>query len=74
MERILDLINRFSPQWAENLRVSTEGRLKDAVDSVVDLRNQIAHGRSVGVTYVRIKDYYGRITEVIDLVDKESKS
>jgi RiboL-PSP-HEPN len=71
MERILELTSRFSPEWAASLRAQTDGRLKDAVDSVVSLRNQIAHGQSVGVTYSRIKDYYEHVSEVLDLLDTQ---
>jgi hypothetical protein len=41
---------------------------KDAVDSVVSLRNSIAHGQSVGITYIRVLRYYEQIQKVIDHV------
>ena len=46
------------------------GERKDALDSVIANRNSIAHGESVGLTYMRINDYYKRIGEVIDFVDE----
>lgn len=51
------------------LELATEGRLKDAVDSVVSNRHQIAHGRSVGLTFVTIQGYYAGVVEVIDLIE-----
>ncbi len=42
--------------------------LKDAIDSIVSLRNRIAHGESVGITYIRILEYYQRANRVIDFL------
>ena len=39
---------------------------KDAVDSIVSLRNAIAHGGAAGITYSRIKGYYALVQRVID--------
>jgi hypothetical protein len=69
MEKVLELTRRFNPEWEVSLRVATEGELKDSVDSVVAVRNQIAHGRSVGITYVRIRRYYDDIEKVIALIN-----
>ena len=51
MEKILQLTGLFSKEWANELRLETEGELKDAVDSIANNRNQIAHGGSVGISY-----------------------
>lgn len=67
-ERLLQLIGSFDPKWRIELEKFIDGARKDALDSVVDLRNKIAHGESVGVTYVRIREYYQRIAEIIDYV------
>lgn len=69
MGKILDLTRAFNPQWANQLEAATEGQLKDAVDSVVANRNQIAHGRDVGITYARIKDYYEDVIQVVNLIE-----
>jgi hypothetical protein len=70
MGKILDLARAFNPLWADELATATEGELKDAVDSIVANRNQIAHGRDVGITYIRMKNYYERAIKVVDLVEK----
>ncbi len=69
MGKILDLTRAFNPQWANQLEVATEGQLKDAVNSVVANRIQIAHGRDVGITYARIKDYYEDVIQVVNLIE-----
>ncbi len=69
MEKILTLIGEFSQEWSDEFRTETEGELKDAVDSVVSNRHLIAHGRSVGVTYSNMKDWFERVCEVIVIVE-----
>ncbi len=70
MGKILELTRAFNPLWADELKIAAEGELEAAVDSVVANRNQIAHGRDVGITYVRIKNYYKDVIEVVDLIEK----
>jgi len=69
MGKILELTRAFNPQWANQLEAATEGELKDAVDSVVANKNQIAHGRDVGITYARIKGYYEDVIQVVNLIE-----
>jgi hypothetical protein len=69
MGKILDLTRAFNSQWANQLEVATEGQLKDAVNSVVANRIQIAHGRDVGITYARIKGYYEDVIQVVNLIE-----
>jgi len=70
MGKILELTRAFNPLWADELDTATEGELKDAVDSVVANRNQIAHGKDVGITYTRIKNYYEDTIRVVDLIEE----
>ena len=70
MGKIIELTRAFNPQWANELEAATEGGIKDAVDSIVANRNQIAHGRDVGITYIRMKNYYERAIKVVDLIEK----
>jgi hypothetical protein len=67
-QKLYALIGDFDPSW----RVALEGYVADerkaAVDSVVALRNQIAHGKSVGVTYQTIRADYARVQEVVDFI------
>jgi hypothetical protein len=74
MERILQVCRAFDQDWAEHLAAETVGARKDAVDSVVNNRNRIAHGENVGISYVRIKEYYDRVVEVIELIDVQSNA
>lgn len=70
MAKILTVIGEFSTQWREDVESATNGRLADAVNSVVANRHLIAHGRNVGITYVRIKDYFASVLKVVELIDE----
>lgn len=67
-QRIQELLGSFDDGW----RAAMEGCLveerKDAVNSVVALRNAVAHGQSVDLTYQRIAEYYGRVQKVIERI------
>ena len=41
---------------------------KDALDSVVGLRNNIAHRGTANVTYQRVAEYYVKVQLVVDRV------
>ena len=64
--RIIQLFGNFDPDWAVDLESFLVDQRKDAVDSVVANRHNIAHGRSVGLTMARVKSYYDRVKEVVD--------
>jgi hypothetical protein len=70
MQKILDLAGLFSQQWKEELNnMATE--VKDAVDSIANNRNKIAHGEDVGITYSRIKEYYQRALKVVEFIENQ---
>jgi hypothetical protein len=70
-EKVYKLLGAFQPAWAEQFRLKRTDTQKAALDSVVANRNQIAHGGSVGLTLARMKDYYGEIVAVLNLIEKE---
>ena len=63
--KIIQFLGAFDSGW----RVSIEDYLVDekkaAIDSIYGLRNNIAHGISVGITYTRMKSYYATIKDVV---------
>ena len=60
-QRLVTLLGSFDPDWRKDMELYLIDELKDAVDSIVSLRNSISHGHSVGVTIVRVVDYYNRV-------------
>lgn len=70
-ERIYQLLGSFRPAWAEVFRKRRSDAQKAALDSVVANRNRIAHGQSVGLTLVRMSEYYREIVTIIDFIERE---
>lgn len=68
--KILELLRGFDPVWAESVEQFMGDERKDAVDSIVNNRHQIAHGQSVGISYVTIKKYYEKAAEVVDFIEQ----
>ena len=54
-EKIEVVARSFDAHWAAALKIylDEDGR-KDAIDSVMNNRNQIAHGKDVGITIPRV--------------------
>jgi hypothetical protein len=69
MEKIVSLAGAFNEIWRDELKQVTDGELKDAVDSIVNNRNNIAHGRNSDITFGRMEEYYRKAVKVIDLVE-----
>jgi len=71
-ERILQLARAFDSQWATELEERIEqDELADAINSIVTTRNSIAHGENVGITYIRIREYYSKAVELVDLIQNQ---
>lgn len=71
MERILQLSGSFNPQWRNDIEQNIQPDVKDAVNSIMNLRNQIAHGEDAGIGYVTIKSYYDRVLTLIDFLRQQ---
>lgn len=67
-QRLVGLLATFDDGWRVDLEGFLVDEKKDAVDSIVDLRNSISRGRPVGVTLSRVKEYYREIRVVVDRV------
>src|SRR5438552_3829877 len=49
-EDILVTVGRFDPEWRDYIEENTSSEVKDAIDSLVNNRNQISHGGQVGIS------------------------
>jgi hypothetical protein len=56
--KILDLLSHFSIQWRDDFLAALSDEEKAAIDSVVSNRNQIAHGRNVGISPEPMTRYF----------------
>lgn len=65
-EKMGQFLNSFSSRWKDAFDKCLLDKEKDAIDSVVANRHQIAHGGNVGVSYVSIKEWHKDIKHVIE--------
>ena len=57
-EEILKLVGSFDKGRANELKGFFRGRIKESVDGVITLRNQIAHGESAPATIAKVKTQF----------------
>jgi hypothetical protein len=67
-ERLVQLFGSFDSDWQKDLESTIVDEYKAAVDSVVALRHQVAHGANGGITMTRIREYYDRVKYVVEYV------
>ena len=55
--------------WRNDLDEFLTTQRRDDLDSLVDKRNDVAHGLSTRITHVRLKQYYAPVVEEVDLLE-----
>jgi len=67
-QRLVDLLARFHADWRKDIEVFLVDERKDAVNSIISLRNAIAHGQPIEVTVNRVRRYYDAIQTVVERI------
>ena len=67
-KEIGNFLNSFNSEWKEKFETILTDEEKDSVDSVVANRHQIAHGHNVGVSFVRVNDWYKNIKKAVEKI------
>lgn len=67
-EKLGVFLNSFNNEWREKYELLVTDEEKAAIDSVVANRHQIAHGQNVGVSYVRVNEWYKNVKKVVEKV------
>jgi hypothetical protein len=70
-QRLCELAGDFDSGWRQNLEGFLEGERKDAIDSVIANRHQIAHGSDVGLTYRRISTYFAHVADTVEFLEHQ---
>jgi hypothetical protein len=66
VQNVIDLLGSFDPDWRTDLESYLVDQYKDAVNSIVNLRHTVAHGRFTGVTMVSVQNYYQHVKQVVE--------
>lgn len=67
-KKIRELLSQFNEKWKLEYEKIISDEQKEAIDAVIANRHNIAHGRDVGLTYIRMKNYYEYTIQVISLI------
>ncbi|CAN2040137.1 RiboL-PSP-HEPN domain-containing protein [Candidatus Magnetomoraceae bacterium gMMP-15] len=70
-ERIVQITRSFKKSWGKKLKqfISEENR-GDAIDSIMQNRHLIAHGKYSGITVARVSQYMSKAIEVLEYTEK----
>ena len=74
--RFVEVARSFSPRWGDQLEEYLDldtyrGSRKNALDSIMNNRNQIAHGGSVGITVHYVRNYLDLSVEVLEFIEDQ---
>jgi len=71
-DKLVQTTQSFDASWATALVnfMDDNGR-KDAIDSIMNHRHLIVHGKNAGISYVQVTDYLKRAVEVIEFIETQ---
>jgi RiboL-PSP-HEPN len=69
----IEVAKSFKVSWGAELEtyIDQDGR-KDAINSIMANRHQIAHGKQSGITVARVSAYLNKIEEVLNFIEKQT--
>ena len=70
--RFVDTARRFDTAWADELEKFLDengGRRRDSIDSIMNNRNQIAHGGNAQVSVGRIREHLPNCIQVVEFIE-----
>jgi len=70
-EPLCQLVGQFDSEWDSELRDYMEGERWDALGSVIRNRNKISHGDTVSLGFVQMKEWYDRVVEIINYIERQ---
>lgn len=74
--KIVKVLEQFDIVWSSDYisKIESRGRIqneiKDSIDSLVQNRHDIAHGKSVGIGYVNVKKYFEKVQIALEIIDE----
>ncbi|GAX34721.1 HEPN domain-containing protein [Nodularia sp. NIES-3585] len=68
--RITEILGKFSETWQREFTNQIDDEIKNSIDSVVTNRNTIAHGRSVGMTYNSVFNWYKNVKKAVKILEE----
>ena len=74
--RFVQVARSFSQEWGQSLEEflnANNGERKNAIDSIMNNRHQIAHGRNNSISVAQVTNYLARAVEVMDFIESQCR-
>lgn len=68
-DRLLKIMGSLDAIWEEKLNQFMDDKRQQALNSIVGLRHDIAHGGGGGISLNQVQQYWETIREIIDYID-----
>jgi len=76
--KICELVGHFSGDWGKAVERDLVGPLKESINSVVTLRNTLAHGGNAAISFSTASNHYGHVVDAMQalaaICNPEAKS
>lgn len=71
-QQFIEIAASFKQEWSTQLEIflNRDGR-REAIDSIINTRNLVAHGESAGITVVRVSEYFTKCIEVAEFLEHQ---
>ena len=71
-QRFIEVAGLFNTTWREELEKylsDDDGSRREALDSIMNNRNQIAHGKNTGISVHMVREYFNRCVDVLEFIE-----
>ncbi|MBS3027347.1 MAG: hypothetical protein HCA25_09695 [Dolichospermum sp. DET50] len=75
-EKIRQILSEFSSNWESEFtnkikeESKIDGEIKNGIDNVIINRHKIAHGKSIGMSYHNISNYYKNVKKAVEILEE----
>ncbi len=72
-KKFIETANQFKREWGEQLEAyfAKDTSCKDAIDSIMNNRHLIAHGKNTSISVHRVREYLEKCVEVIEFIENQ---
>jgi len=72
--KVCDLVSMFSAEEGQAVREHMEDRIEASLTSLVNLRNNIAHGRDMSVGHANLRQYFQDVSRLVRFIESRFPS
>jgi hypothetical protein len=70
--KLVEIATSFEPKWGADLEAFLDQNLRgEAINSIMQNRHLIAHGRNSDISIARVDQYIGKIAEVAAFIEQQ---